>query len=255
MKIKVPHYTLLVSLLALFAGSISILAQDSEPDPLLNVRVVSVKIGHTNDWVDLQRELKEASEKVGERRGRSVYQEVKGDHSVFRILSSYENWADFGNGGGGLAESLGEARGATWANEVGDTIQARSELVSRMMADLDISAAEDYKPNLVMLRQITVKPGQAGAYRTWLREKLVPGLRKAGAQGRHFGNVVRGGNINQFYIAIHHADWASMDAEGALSKLSDEERSSIFGGSNDIVAETNVILMRFREDLSYEGSE
>jgi hypothetical protein len=250
MNIKIPQYASLVALLALSVGFIPAQAQDSESDPLLNVRMVTVKIGQTNDWIQLQRELKEASEKVGDRRGRSVYEEVKGDHSVFRILSVYENWADFGSGGGGLAEALGEARGATWANEVADTIQARSELVSSMMTDLDIPPEKDYKPNLVMLRQITVKPGQAGAYRTWLREKLVPGLRKAGAKGRYFGNVVRGGNINQFYIAIHHADWASMDAPGSLTKLSDEERAAIFDDSNDMVAETKVILMRFREDLS-----
>ena len=57
MKIKLPHYALLVSLLALFVGSISIQAQNE--NGLVNVRLVTVKVEHLNDWISLQQQSKD----------------------------------------------------------------------------------------------------------------------------------------------------------------------------------------------------
>ena len=249
MKSRLSFFFIFVPVLTLLVGSISIQAQDN--NGLVNVRLVNVKAESLNDWIDLQRRSKEALEKINGP-GRSVWQEIRGDNYIFHIVEERENWASFDS----TAERGMEAGElALWGRDLRNSLRARQVITYRSFDDLEIEAPKGSTPKLLALRKITVKPGQAGAYRTWLSEKLVPGLRKAGVTGRSFGQVAVGGNLNQFYIAIRHDSWASMDEPGAFSKLSQEDRDAIFDGFNDMIEESSMILLSYRADLSYKGPD
>ena len=59
---------------------------------LMNVRFVTVNSEDVNDLINLQQQSTEASKKAGDS-GRSIWQEIKGDHNTFHIVTELENWA------------------------------------------------------------------------------------------------------------------------------------------------------------------
>jgi hypothetical protein len=249
MKSKLHLCFGLVPIITILAGSISIQAQDG--NGLVNVRLINVKAESLNDWIDLQRRSKDALEKVGGH-GRSVWQQIRGDNYIFHIVEDHENWASLDSSPNRGMEA-GEL--ALWGRDLRNSLRARQVITYRSFDDLEIKAPEGSTPKLLALRKITVKAGQAGAYRTWLREKLVPALRKAGASGRSFGQVAMGGDLNQFYVAIRHDSWASLDEPGVLNKLSQGERDAVFDGYNDMIEESTMVMLSYRADLSYKGPD
>lgn len=244
---KIPHYVPLVSILALFAGSVPALAQDS--NPLTNVRIITVKSEHVNDWIELQQESTEASKKAGGP-GRSVWEEIKGDHNTFHIVTELESWADYDTANEPIR---GEAEQANWINDIIETVQSRREITYRTFDDLKIEADDGKQPNLVSIRLVTVKPGQSGAYEAWLRDKLVPALRKLGSDSFSCGRVVMGDNLNSFYTASRLDSWAELDEPAIFASLSAEERAAIFEGQSDMLVESKRVMLRYHADLSYEG--
>ncbi len=226
-------------------GSMS--AQDT--NSLINVRVVTVNSEHVNDWIELQQKLTEASKKAGGL-GRSIWQEIKGDHNRFHIVSELDSWADYDRTN---EPAMGEAEWANWVNDVIVTIQSRREITYRNYDDLKIEEDDGKQPNLLSLRLITVKPGQGGAYAAWLRETLAPALRKLGSDSFSCGRVVMGENINSFYIASALDSWAEIDEPGIFASLSEEERDAIFEGMNDLIVESKRVMLNYLADLSYEG--
>lgn len=247
MKLKIKSCTVLV--FSLLIGILSLQGQDS--DPLVNVRIVTVKQERVGDWIELQRERTEALKKAGGR-GRSVSQVNKGDHNTFHIVTFYKDWADYS---APTEPSMGEAENANWLNDIQDTIQSRREFTVRGYADLSLPPKAGMKVNFVTVRETITKQGQANAHLTWLREKLQPAMVKAGAQGRTLSRIVMGGNLNTFYTVRSLESMSDLDEPGFLRALSSEERSEIFEGSGDRIDQTSLILLSIREDLSFTNKD
>jgi hypothetical protein len=123
--------------------------------------------------------------------------------------------------------------------------------LSRRYADLSIPAAEDATRNLLVLRYNRVRTGQNGAYQSWVKDKLRPALIKGGATGVNFSKVTYGANTGTWISTSSAENWAALDGRGPLGGLSDEEIAALFAGFSDIVAGTEVRILRYREDLSY----
>lgn len=249
MKSNTYKSTILVPVIALIIGTFSVQAQDS--DPLVNVRIVTVKQDRVGDWIELQRERTEALKKAGGR-GRSVSQVNKGDHNTFHIVTVYENWADYSAPND---PPMGEAENANWLNDIQDTIQSRREFMVRGYADLALPPKEGMKAEYVTVRETITKQGQANTHLSWLREKLQPAMVKSGAHGRTLGKIVMGGNLNTFFTVRSFESLADLDEPGFLTVLSSEERSEIFADSGDRIEQTSLILLSVRDDLSYSNED
>ena len=183
MKSNLVKLTIFLPILSLLAGSVSVQAQDE--NGFITVREVNVKADGMSDWIDLQRRSKEALEKIGGP-GRSVWQEIRGDNYIFHIVQSHDSWSFYDTP---AERGMDAGELALWGRDLQASLRARQIITYRTFDDLDIDPAEGSEPNLVALRKFTVKPGQAAAFQAWLRETLVPAIRKAGATGRSFGRV------------------------------------------------------------------
>ena len=119
--------------------------------------------------------------------------------------------------------------------------------------ELSVPAKKGSKAQLVTVRETIVKQGEARAYAAWLREKLHPALVNARASGRDINKVVMGGHINTFYTVRQFESWAELDNTNQLSSLRGEERTKIFEGFTDRIQQASMLLLSYREDLSFEG--
>jgi hypothetical protein len=237
---------ILVASLATFLTG-TLLAQDSAQ--LRTVRIIEVMPGKNAEFVELQQTLMEAQKKAGGS-GRSVWQEARGNTSVFHIVGDSDNFAELDS----PAESvMSDAEWANWLNRISQVIKSRQVLTLRTVPDAYINSKDGEEPNLLRLNLITLASrGDRVAYTNWITDSLTPALRKQGVTGRSLSRVMFGDNNNTVVSGSRLSSWAELDQPGALNKLSDEKRTEIFSGLSDIeFHETKSLILRYRANLSY----
>jgi hypothetical protein len=211
------------------------------------VRMVTVTADGGAVWVEQQRQLAAVHKERGDPT-RHVWQEVRGDIDTFHIVTFPENMASFDTAPEG--PPMGDAQEA-WVAKIGPTVASRSNRLLLAYPEHTSPGDPDTERGLVVLRYVTVAPGQRNAYNRWLGEKLVPALKAGGAKGNRFSRVVAGGNTDLWVSTSAIPSFAALDSPGPLAGLSDEERGEIFADYGDMVWESEVRIIRFREDLSH----
>ena len=243
-------YHLIGAFLAISVLPLSIQAQES--NGLMNVRIVTVKQDHVRDWIDLQRELTESMKEAGAP-GRSIWEVVKGDHNTFHILTNLDGWADYDNPG---ENGMTDTQWANWLNEILPTIQSRQELTVRTFRPLDIPDPDGSKRNLLGLRRHMIKHNHTADFYGWLRDRLVPTLKKLGEEGRYFGRVIAGDDTAIYYHARSIDSWAQLDEPFAFAALSESERTKLFDEDRgDWIIKSEQIILQYREDLSFQSDD
>lgn len=218
--------------------------EEAEGPGYIEVRVVNTISAGTAKWVELQEQAAEAQEEDAP--WRDVWQVVRGELDSFHIVSGLENYAALdgqGEGGGGPAPE--------WVAAITPTVDSRTQSIIRMHTNLTIPNPEDYEPNLMTLRYITVRQGQAETFHTWLREELQPAIAAGGTTGVYYGHVAQGGNVARCVIASHFANWAELDGPGAFAHLSEEEQNALFADWDTMVVRHEVRTLQYRAELSY----
>lgn len=228
-------------------GSLS--AQDS--DILLTARVIEVKNGSTNEFVDLQKQMADARKEAG-MPGRWVWQEELGNTNTFHIVTVGENFAEFDESSEPV---LGEAGMARWISRITQTTISREKVTLRMYPQLEIKSKEGQEPSLLVLSEFTIAQGRMGDFLDWLENKMVPALKKTGVTGRSYGRTLYGGSTNVVFSAQHHAAWAELDQTNRFASLSDEEREDLFANMEGMIVDRKRIILRYRADLSNDDPE
>ena len=239
------------------AGSIVLLAfvliapmtangQDAAPT-YSQVRTVHVKASKVGEFIELQRQFKAALEAAG-RDGRGVWQEIRGDQNVFHLVVRADNFAQLDTQ---FEPVMDEDAWSKWTGALADTISSSTRVIMRRYPELSIPADEDAESALLVLRSTLVQPGQGGAFRAWQRDQLVPALKAGGALGRGFSKVVYGGNTDRYISSSRFDNWAVLDTPGPLGKMSDEDRNAMFDALGEMVWESDVRVLRYRDELSH----
>jgi hypothetical protein len=216
--------------------------EENQPPPRLQVRTVSLNADGVDTWVGLQTQLAEAN-RAAEAPPRLVYEEVRGALDTYHILSFPENLAGF--------DEQGEAPGNVqedWVASIVPTIRERTETISRQHGDLTIPMAEDYERNLLVVSDTRIRGGRVGDYHDWLENKLKPALEAAGITGVYFSHMTHGGS-NICRMAVHVDNWAALDRR-FLADLSAEERSALYEGVGEMVADSDRRILRYRAEMS-----
>ena len=221
-------------------------AQEAGPPKWIQARIVHLQADGSAKWVELQKQLVAAERDENARR--DVWEVVRGELDTYHIVSFHQDLAGFDEQGGGAP--LGDAQ-AAWIAAITPTIASRTQTMLRYHLDMSIPFAEDAKRNLMVLRYHTIVPGQGNAFQRWVKEKLKPALVKGGVTGLNYSHVAYGGDTGMWVSASALENWARLDGPGPLAGLSDEENRALFASFGDMVAGTEIRLLRYREDLSY----
>ena len=225
-------------------------AQDDEAGPQwVAVRTVTTLGGQGDAWIEQQRQLAAAHTERGDP-ARHVWQEITGNLDTFHIVSFPES---IGGGGGPNDDPpMGDGQ-EDWLAKIGPTTASRSSIIMRNFPGLNIAPAEDSELGVLVLRRTTVAPGRSGDYSDWLRDKLVPALKKAGVTGTRQNRVVHGGDTNLWISSTRAADVAALNGPGPLASLSEEERAALGEGLDGVIWLTERVLLRYRDDMSNSG--
>jgi len=246
---KIAAGTLLLAAISLLAP-ITASAQDAERS-YSQVRTVHVIPSKVGEFVELQKQFKAALEAAG-RPGRGVWQEVRGGQNVFHLVVPAENLAALDTQPGRVME---EEAWSAWTAALAGTLDSSTRVITLRYPQASIPGDEDAELNLLLLRRLTVAPGQGGAYRDWVRDQLIPALNDVGSTGHYFSRIIFGGNSDTYIQSTTIPNWAALDQPGPLAGLSDERRAAMFEGFSDMVWESDLRILRYRGDLSHQSPE
>ena len=148
-------------------------------------------------------------------------------------------------------DPLGEAGFQQWVSRVNQCVGDRQVLTLRRRPELSIPAKEGRKPNLGLLRLRTNGPGQGQAYAAYLRDDLIPALKKAKVDGVYVNRVFAGDNARTWAVFGMVDNWAAFDEPGSLTKAMGQAdaRKLILKGAS-MIEQQETILLRYRADLS-----
>ena len=127
---------------------------------------------------------------------------------------------------------MGEEGFAKWRAKITNCIQTRRLTTLRAVASLSIPAKEGSTRNLAILTTRENLPGRGGDYNTWMRDKYLPALKKAGVEGFNVYRTAFGGSGRGWTTVTRIDSWAALDKRNPLREaLSEEELSELFSDS------------------------
>lgn len=220
-------------------------AQDDDRT-YMQVRTIHVKPGRTQEHVALVKQFAKASAAAGN--PRTVWQEVRGDTNTFHVVTPLDGIAD---NDAAFDPPMEAEEMQNWLAAFSDNIDTMTYSVYRTHPEYGIPSDEGSTPNLLVLRRITLAPGNMGDYHRWINDHLVPALKKGGAKGVNFSHLAYGGETNTWIIANRIDSWAELGVRrGALSYLSDEDYAALFAANAGEVWGNDVRILAYRADLS-----
>jgi len=235
-----------VALLALVLGIPLQAAAQDDDRTFMQVRTIHVKPGRTQQHVALVKQFAKASAAAGQ--PRTVWQEVRGDTNTFHVVTQLDSLADNDEPFNPPMEA--EAM-QNWLAAFADNIDTMTYSVYRTHPEFGIPADEGSTPNLLVLRLITLAPGNMGPYHGWINDQLVPALKKGGAKGVNISHMAFGGDVNTWVMSSRADSWADLNVRrGALAYLSDEDYAALFAPNAGKVWGNEVKVLSYRADLS-----
>ena len=221
-------------------------AQEDDDRVWTEVRTIHVKPGRNQEHVALQKQFAEAAAAAG--MPRTVWQEVRGDTNTFHVVRRIDNLAEFDTP---FEPPMDEDAWQEWIAAFTKNIDTMTLNIYRRHADWGIPAEEDATPNLLVLRTLTLAPGNMGPFHGWIQDQLIPALKEGGATGVNFSHLAFGGETNTWIIASMLDSWADLDVRrGSLAYMSDEDYAALFAPNADRVWGNDVKILRYRADLS-----
>jgi len=243
-RIAVLPFTSLALLCAL--TPVPAAAQDTEPG-WLNVRVIEVKPDRAGEWIELQKEMNAAIKKAGGT-GRDIFQVARGDVDTYHIVTLVPK---LGANDEPAANPLGEVRFAQWGARVSQCVGRRQVLTLRRIPELSIPAKEGQRPNLVMLTMRTTIAGKDAEYSKYLKDDIVPALKKAKLDAFYVSRVFAGESPYTWIGAGWVDKWSSFDEPHPIIRaLGEAEGTKVLQKGGAIIARAQNVLLRYRADLS-----
>jgi hypothetical protein len=189
-----------------------------------------------------------AMKKAGQ--SREIWQVARGDVDTFHIITRTSNLGGNDNPG---ENPLGATRFASWGLQVAQCVGDRQVLTVRGLADLAIPAKDGHVPNLAVLALRTVIPGKRAEYEAYLKNDLIPAMKKAKMEGISVGRVFMGDSPNTYGIFGLVDKWSNFDGPHPIIKtLGEEAGRKVFMNGSVLTSSSENVLLRYRADLSIQ---
>jgi hypothetical protein len=234
-------------------------AQAQAPAPALNeVRVVRVKGDRIGEFESLLKELS-ATLSESNQPGFNVWRVEFGDLNTYHVVAPLQSFAS-------IAEMqtppMEPAAWASWISRIESTIDSHKLSIARIHADLSVlpqqgpgaqqgQAAAPQMPELLVLVSHALQPGRAQEYQTWVREELMPAVRRSDIANLVTNQVVFGTDSGSWVYAVPIEGWQTLDRPTPIHEaLGQQAADAMLSRGEALLADSETIVLRFRPDLS-----
>jgi hypothetical protein len=212
-RLLIPVSTIVLTLIP---ASLSLAQQSASATTRYQVTVVRIKPDMLNEWIDLQKnEVIPAQKKAGVKQ-RTVLQTSVGTSFEYTILTPFPNW-DAADGPGALNRALGPDGAARLNAKIRKCIDFQRTYMSNRVNDLTIDGGAAPVSRITVRRAL---PGKQQEYLEFIKTDLLPGYKKAKADGKIAGYSAWtrgvGAPAGEIALNIDYNKFAEMDAGDPL---------------------------------------
>ena len=206
---------------ALLLGTVTVAQAQGEGGPgitRLLLTQVRVKPSQVGAWRALQHDQVVPALKKAGVKHYTVYETVVGEETEFVIVRPLPSFAEF-NGPDLLERSLGARAAATLQARLNECIDSEH---SRIENSQDEFFLDPGPANVLFMSRYRAMPGRARDYMSFVREEMMPPMRKAQQNGTSAGLIVttsvQGGEPNIITLNMFYDDFAPLDGPPPVAK-------------------------------------
>ena len=174
-----------------------------------------------------------------------------GDGNMFGVVTPIDKFATYDMPPLAL-RVLGEGPGRAYQDKLAAITLSRRTFAVQDRAELSIAPAAGAKVVAAVLADVTIVSGHAAQYEAYIKDDLLPLLKRDKALGFSVSRTVFGGNANQYHEVTYLASFAEVDRGPAQARLLNQaERTAMAAKITPHVEHVERTILRYVPDLSY----
>jgi len=219
------------------------------------VNVITVKRGKAAEWVEFQKSQTIPMQQKSGMKQRETWQSGApfGQGSTYAVVTQIDKFADYDQPPLPQRMLTGDAL-RTFQDTNNSLVESNMAFAIQDRAELSIMPAASASVRGAILSDVTVVGGHADQYEAYLKNDLVPVLKKGGVLGYLVSRTVFGGNANEYHTVQLFDSYADIDKGPVPTRvLGQAGAQALTAKAVPHVANLTRTLMRFVPELSFRA--
>jgi hypothetical protein len=231
-------------------------AQSAAAAPQRNwysVTLTTVKSDRVAEWREIQKSQTIPMQQKGGIKSRDTWQSGApfGEGNMFGIVTPIDKFATYDMPPLAL-RVLGDGPGRVYGDKLAAMTVARRTFAVQDRAELSMPPAPNVKFVAAILADVTIVSGHAAQYEAYLKDDLLPLLKKDNAAGFVVSRTIFGGNANEYHEVTYLTSFADVDKGPAQARLLNAaQRTAMAAKITPHVEHIERTILRYVPDLSY----
>jgi hypothetical protein len=223
-------------------------AADAPKPEWMSISIVRVKPDMVTEWQDLQKSVVNPGLKKAGLKERSVFATaVFGESFEYVILSPITSLSQYDEPMAPLRKALGEEAYGDYLTKVRRCIASSHTFGAMTRPDLSYfgkMAAMTGPPKLVVVNSISVLPGRAAAFESFIKSDILPVMKKADVLGYFVSQTMFGGDVNEYTTVIFENSFADIGKGTPLLRVLGQD------GAARLAAKTAGLFSRHERSIA-----
>jgi hypothetical protein len=246
--------TLVVFLASAFTLASSSLSAQTTPAPVrLSVQIVNVKPDSLTEWLALQQnETIPALKKIKAPPREAWTTSIFGEAFEYFFSQPLDKFAAYDNPEGPIVRAIGAEAARTYNEKLRKMIISQRMIAITIFPE-SIVPPPSYVPKFMILNFAYAVPGRAADYDAYLRNDLLPVIRKAKPTGYVMSRTLHGGDANEFVTARYLEKMADLDGPNLQTQAIGAEAAAKMGAKTvGMLQRQERRIYRFVPNLSFK---
>jgi hypothetical protein len=222
-----------------------------------SVTVTTVKPDHVREWIEIQKSETIPMQQKGGIKSRDTWQNGApfGEGNMFAIVTPIDKFATYDLPPLAL-RVLGDAAGRAYGDKLAAITLSRRTFAMQDRVELSIPPAPGAKIVAAVLADVTIVSGHAQQYESYIKDDVVPLLRKDkdNVAGFLMSRTVFGGNASEYHEVTLLSNFATIDKGPSQARLLNAtERAAMAAKVAPHVANIERTILRHVPELSYQA--
>jgi len=218
-----------------------------------SVTITTVKPDRVAQWLEIQKSETIPMQQKGGIKNRETWQSGApfGDGNTFGIVTPIDKFATYDMPN--LASRvLGEAPARVYQDKLAAVTVSRRTFAVQDRAELSLPPTAGAKIVAAILQDVTVISGHTEQYESYLRDDVLPVLKKGNVLGMTVSRTVFGGNGNEYHLVTYLDSFAQLDKGPAqVQVLGQQAAAALTAKGAQHIANIERAILRYVPELSF----
>ena len=221
-----------------------------------SVTLTTVRPEKVNEWLEIAKSQTIPMQQKGGIKLRDTWQSGApfGEGNTYGVVTTLDKFATYDMPPLAL-RVLGDGPGRAYQEKLAAITLNRRTFAVQDRAELSIAPPANAKFVAAILADVTIVSGHAAQYEAYIKDDLLPLLKKDKALGFAVSRTVFGGNANEYHELTYLASFADIDKGPAQVRLlTQAERTAMAAKLTPHVEHVERTILRYVPTLSYNSS-